>query len=130
VREEEELKQGISRLEALKERVKNVKAHGASQYNPGWHEAIAMRSLMVASEAVARAALIRKESRGAHTRIDFEGESDDWLKVNIVIRQGSSGEMQVETVQRPEPVAYLKEIANAKIEDLDSGKVGANAPND
>jgi succinate dehydrogenase / fumarate reductase flavoprotein subunit len=130
IREEEELKQGVSRLEALKERVKNVKAPGASQYNPGWHEAIAMKSLMVTSEAVARAALIRKESRGAHTRIDYEGERDDWVKVNIVIRKGSGGEMEVEQVTRPEPVPYLKAIANAKIEDLESGVVGADAPND
>jgi succinate dehydrogenase / fumarate reductase flavoprotein subunit len=129
VREEEELKQGVSRIEALKERVKNVKAPGASQYNPGWHEAIAMKSLMVTSEAVARAALIRKESRGAHTRIDYEGERDEWVKVNIVIRKGAGGEMECEQVQRPEPVAYLKAIANAKIEDLESGKVGADAPN-
>jgi succinate dehydrogenase / fumarate reductase flavoprotein subunit len=130
VREEEELKQGVSRLEALKDRVKNVKAPGASQYNPGWHEAIAMKSLMVTSEAVARAALIRKESRGAHTRIDFEGERDEWVKVNIVSRKGKDGQMETEQLQRPEPVAYLKAIANAKIEDLESGKVGADAPND
>jgi succinate dehydrogenase / fumarate reductase flavoprotein subunit len=130
VREESELKDGVSRLEALKERVKNVKAPGASQYNPGWHEAIAMRSLMVTSEAVARAALVRRESRGAHTRIDYEGERDDWLKVNIVIRRGKDGEMEVEQVPRGEPTPYLKEIANAKIEDLEAGKVGANAPND
>ncbi|HWA77613.1 MAG TPA: fumarate reductase/succinate dehydrogenase flavoprotein subunit [Polyangiaceae bacterium] len=130
VREEEELKQGVSRLEALKERVKNVKAPGASQYNPGWHEAIAMKSLMVTSEAVARAALIRKESRGAHTRIDYEGERDEWVKVNIVSRKGKDGQMETEQYQRPEPVDYLKAIANAKIEDLESGKVGADAPND
>jgi succinate dehydrogenase / fumarate reductase flavoprotein subunit len=79
---------------------------------------------------VARAALMRKESRGAHTRLDYEGERDDWLKVNVVIRRGNDGEMQVEQVQRPDPVPYLKEIANAKIEDLEAGKVGASAPND
>jgi succinate dehydrogenase / fumarate reductase flavoprotein subunit len=130
VRVASELEDGIRRLEALKARVKNVKAAGASQYNPGWHEAISMSSLMVTSEAVARAALMREESRGAHTRLDFEGERDEWLGYNIVIRKGPSGEMQVEKVERPEPVAYLKEIANAKIEDLEAGKAGASAPND
>ncbi|MFO7179593.1 MAG: fumarate reductase/succinate dehydrogenase flavoprotein subunit [Pseudomonadota bacterium] len=130
VRTEQELKDGISRIEALKERVKNVKAHGSSQYNPGWHEAIAMRSLIVAAEAVARAALERKESRGAHTRLDYEGERDEWLRYNIVIRKGGAGEMEVERVERPEPPAYLKEIAYSTLEDLESGKVGANAPND
>jgi succinate dehydrogenase / fumarate reductase flavoprotein subunit len=110
--------------------VKNVKAHGSSQYNPGWHEALSMKSLVISAEAVARAALMRQESRGAHTRIDYEGERDEWLRYNIVCRAGSNGEMEVEKLERPEPVAYLKEIAHAKIEDLESGKVGSNAPND
>jgi succinate dehydrogenase / fumarate reductase flavoprotein subunit len=130
VRQEDELREGVSRIEALNERVKNVKANGSSQYNPGWHEAIAMRPLMISSEAVARAALMRRESRGAHTRIDYEGEREDWVKVNIVIRKASTGEMEVEKVERPEPVAYLKQIANATIEDLESGRVGSDAPND
>jgi succinate dehydrogenase / fumarate reductase flavoprotein subunit len=131
VREEDELKQGVERLEALKPRVAQVKAPGASQYNPGWHEAIALKSLLVSSEAVARAALLRKESRGAHTRVDYEGERDEWLKYNIVIRKGGAdGEMQVEKIERPAPTPYLAEIANAKIEDLEAGKVGANAPED
>lgn len=127
VREEEELKQGIVRLDALKARVKNVKAAGASQYNPGWHEAIAMRSMIVTSEAVARAALVRRESRGAHTRLDYEGERDEWLAVNIVVRRSADGGMEVEQVRRPEPPPHLKAIAYATIEDLENGAVGAAA---
>jgi succinate dehydrogenase / fumarate reductase flavoprotein subunit len=130
VRQEDELKQGVERIHALKERVKNVKANGTSQYNPGWHEALSMRSLVISAEAVARAALMRQESRGAHTRIDYEGERDEWLKYNIVCRAGSNGEMEVEKLERSEPAPYLKEIANAKIEDLEAGKVGLNAPLD
>ena len=130
VRTEEELKQGILGIEALQERAKNMKASGTSQYNPGWHEALSMRSLLISSEAVARSALIRQESRGAHTRIDYEGEREEWVKVNIVCRKGSDGHMEVEKITRPAPPKYLEEIANAKIEDLESGKVGANAPND
>jgi succinate dehydrogenase / fumarate reductase flavoprotein subunit len=130
VREETELVDGIGRLEALKARVKNVKANGSSQYNPGWHEALSMRSLMISAEAVARAALMRKESRGAHTRIDYEGERDEWLNYNIVCRAGKNGEMEVEKLERSEPTPYLKEIAHAKIEDLEAGTVGQNAPAD
>jgi len=89
-----------------------------------------MRSLLVTAEAVARAALIRQESRGAHTRIDYEGERDEWLKVNVVSRKGKDGQMEVEKVDRPPPPAYLSAIANAKIEDLEAGKVGADAPED
>ncbi len=88
VRTKEELEAGIEAIGKLKERVKNVKAHGASQFNPGWHEALSMSSLLVTSEAVARAALLREESRGAHTRIDFPGEREEWVKFNIVIHKG------------------------------------------
>jgi succinate dehydrogenase / fumarate reductase flavoprotein subunit len=83
---------------------------------------------MVMSEAVARAALVREESRGAHTRIDFEGERKDWEEVNIVIRKGADGNMEVEKVERSNPPSYLSDIARAEIDDLESGKVGSDAP--
>jgi succinate dehydrogenase / fumarate reductase flavoprotein subunit len=89
-----------------------------------------MRSLLVTAEAVARSALMRKESRGAHTRIDYEGERDEWVKCNIVCRKGSDGHMDSREGHAPAPVKYLEEIANSKIEDLESGKIGADAPND
>jgi succinate dehydrogenase / fumarate reductase flavoprotein subunit len=128
VRTEEELQQGVSELERLSESIKNVKAHGSSQYNPGWHEALSLKSMVITSEAVARAALLRKESRGAHTRIDFEGERDEWLRYNIVSRKGSDGRMVTERVARPPPPQYLHEVGYSKIEDLEGGKIGADAP--
>jgi succinate dehydrogenase / fumarate reductase flavoprotein subunit len=127
VRQKEELEKAISELEALKEEAKTMKAPGASQYNPGWHEALSMRSLLVTSEAVTRAALTREESRGAHTRLDFPGESPEWVKYNVIIRRGADGQMEVEKRARPEGPPHLVAIANAKIEDLESGKVGADA---
>jgi succinate dehydrogenase / fumarate reductase flavoprotein subunit len=130
IRVEDELKHGIRGIEELGERAKNMKAAGTSQYNPGWHEALSVRSLLVTAEAVARSALIRQESRGAHTRLDYEGERDEWVKYNIVCRKGSDGHMECEKVLRPPGPQYLEEIANSKIEDLESGKVGASAPND
>ncbi len=124
IREGKELEEGVEQIGILKKRVKEVKADGASQFNPGWHEALSMRSLMVVSEAVARAAHMRTESRGAHTRLDHEGENKDWLNYNIVIHKGDDGEMVVRKVERPEPPAPLKAIAYATLEDLESGKVG------
>jgi succinate dehydrogenase / fumarate reductase flavoprotein subunit len=125
VRTGTELERAIERLAVLGGEARNVKAHGTSQYNPGWHAAIALHSLLVVSEAVARAALMREESRGAHTRIDFEGERDEWLQYNIVIRKDNSGRMHVEKVKRPPAPPDLEAIANAKIEDLEAGRVGA-----
>jgi succinate dehydrogenase / fumarate reductase flavoprotein subunit len=123
VRTKEDLEKGISEIDRLKEAAKNVKAHGASQFNPGWDEALSLRSLLITSEAVARAALVREESRGAHTRVDFEGERDEWLKVNIVTRKGADGRMEVRKVPREEAPADLAAIAYAKIEDLEAGKI-------
>jgi succinate dehydrogenase / fumarate reductase, flavoprotein subunit len=128
VRSGPELERGLEELQALKQRALNVKANGASQYNPGWHEALSMSSLLITSEAVALAALMREESRGAHTRIDFENERPEWLKYNIVIRKGRDGQPQVEKVERRPPPDYLKQIAEANIDDLEAGKVGADAP--
>ena len=76
---------------------------------------------------MAQGALIREESRGAHTRLDFEGERDEWLEYNIMIRKNSNGEMEVEKVKRPDPPADLAAIAHAEIEDLEAGRVGAEA---
>ncbi|MGI9544511.1 MAG: fumarate reductase/succinate dehydrogenase flavoprotein subunit [Cyclobacteriaceae bacterium] len=124
VRTEEDLNKGIARLEQLKTDYKEVKADGSSQYNPGWHQAISMRNLLITSEAVAKAAHLRKESRGAHTRLDCEGERDEWLQVNVVIKKGNDGEMQVNNVERKAPPEELKAVATASLEELESGKVG------
>ncbi|HMG55819.1 MAG TPA: fumarate reductase/succinate dehydrogenase flavoprotein subunit [Kofleriaceae bacterium] len=125
VRKREELEQALRELDELKAEAATMRAPGASQYNPGWHEALAMRSLLVTSEAVTRAALVREESRGAHTRLDHPGESPEWVKYNVVIKKGAGG-MEVEKRARPEGPAHLVAIANAKIEDLESGVVGAD----
>jgi len=127
IRTGEELEQGIEELGKLGERVTDIKADGASQFNPGWHEALSMRSLMITSEAVARAALMREESRGAHTRLDFEGERDEWLDHNIVTHKGEDGQMVVRKVERPAPPAHLAEIANASLEDLEASLAAKKA---
>jgi succinate dehydrogenase / fumarate reductase flavoprotein subunit len=126
VRNKTDLETGVAALEELKQEAVDMKAPGASQYNPGWHEALAMRSLLITSEAVTRAALMREESRGAHTRTDHPGESAEWVKYNVIIKKGASGSMEVEKRPKPEGPAHLVAIANAKIEDLESGKVGAD----
>ena len=122
IRDAEGLKKAIEGLEALKPDFEAVKAHGASQYNPGWHEALSLRSLMITAEAVSRAALLREESRGAHTRLDFAGEREEWSKVNIVISKGPEG-MEIRKSERVDPDPALSSIARATIEDLEAGNV-------
>ena len=119
VRTDELLRDGIKGVMTLWNNFNNVKADGASQFNPGWHEAIALRNLLITSESVARSAKMREESRGAHTRIDFEGERDEWLKYNVVIRKNLDGTMLAEKVLRKDPDPELKRIAKLSIEDLE-----------
>ncbi|HMB62256.1 MAG TPA: fumarate reductase/succinate dehydrogenase flavoprotein subunit [Eudoraea sp.] len=119
IRTEQELKKGISKLEEMKERYKTVRAKGASQFNPGWHEALGLRNLLTTAEAVAKAALLREESRGAHTRADFPGEQEDWLKFNIICAKGKDGAMKLNKVERPKPDPELERIAKATIEALE-----------
>ncbi len=120
VRVEEELKKALTELERLNKEADLVKAAGSSQYNPGWHEALSLKSMLISSEAVTRAALLRQESRGGHTRIDFFEESKEWEKYNIVIRKGKDGKMEVEKVLRGEPNPELKRIALSTIENLEA----------
>ena len=128
VRTEAELQKGLEQLAELRRQAEEVKAQGSSQYNPGWHQALSLRSLVLIAEAVARAALMREESRGAHTRLDFEGEREDWLGYNIIVRQGDDGEMRVDKEARPAPPDHLGAIAHADIEDLEAGRVGGQSP--
>ncbi len=119
VRTEEELKTAILELERIKHGAAKVKAVGASQYNPGWHEALSIGNLLISAEAVTLAALMREESRGAHTRLDFPGERDEWLKYIITISKNKDGSMKIEKIERPSPPKELAEIAYAKIEELE-----------
>ena len=119
VRTDELLSEGIDGLSKLWEKFNNVKADGACQFNPGWHQAISLRNLLVTSESVARSARMREESRGAHTRVDFEGERDEWLQYNVVISKSDNGEMIAEKNRRGEPDPELKRIAELSIDELE-----------
>ena len=120
VRTGELLTKGINALTKFWNDYKKVKATGASQFNPGWHEAISLQNLLITSEAVARSALMREESRGAHTRVDFPGEQGGWLKYNVVVNKNDDGSMDIKKVLRDEPSSELKRIADLSIEELES----------
>jgi succinate dehydrogenase flavoprotein subunit len=119
VRTREELLYAIEALKELRNKLPEVKAHGSSQYNPGWHEALSLTALVTTAQAVANAALMREESRGGHTRLDFEGEREEWGNYNIVVRKGSDGNPEVEKIHRPDPDPELVRIAGSNMEDLE-----------
>ena len=113
VRNEAELRQAIDGLEQLSERVKNVEAQGNREYNAGWHTALDLRNLMPVAEAVARAAIERKESRGAHFREDHLGKDDEWGRTTLVGSRASDGSMDV----RRERVTPAREDLKQIIEE-------------
>ncbi|MDS1269814.1 fumarate reductase/succinate dehydrogenase flavoprotein subunit [Lipingzhangella sp. LS1_29] len=79
-----EITEAIATLRKLAERVAVVHAPGPRAYNPGWHLALDLSNMLLVSEAIARSALEREESRGGHTRDDFPEPSRDWRRVNVV----------------------------------------------
>ncbi|HTV56002.1 MAG TPA: fumarate reductase/succinate dehydrogenase flavoprotein subunit, partial [Terriglobia bacterium] len=93
VRREPELLQALEAIQELRARADKVSVAGNREYNPGWHTACDLENLLTVSEAVARAALERKESRGAHFRDDFPAKDEAFGTVNFVIRKSASGEM-------------------------------------
>ncbi len=110
IRQEEELQAAVTGIEALKQRAATVSAPGNRQYNPGWHTALDLKNLLLSAEAVARSAIVRKESRGAHTRDDFPEKDEKFSHVNTVLRMGEDRQMQVVQETIPEMPADLKQI--------------------
>ena len=85
IRTGEELTRALAHIETFKERAQRLLVEGHRQYNPGWHLALDLRNMLLISEAIARAALAREESRGGHTRDDFPATSPEWGARNLVV---------------------------------------------
>jgi len=105
----EDMQKALSELAKLKERAAHTSVEGSRMFNPGWHMAIELKSMLTVSEAVTRSALVREESRGAHSRIDFPELSTEWGKKNNIIWRAESAMGQRQEA-RPEMPAELKQI--------------------
>jgi succinate dehydrogenase / fumarate reductase flavoprotein subunit len=110
VRVEEEMTKALEKIDELKERVKKVAVSGNREFNPGWHTALDLDNLLLVSEAIAKSALSRPESRGAHFREDYPEKSEQCAGFNNVIRQGDDGQMEVYREDIPTMPDELKEI--------------------
>ncbi|MGB9433105.1 MAG: fumarate reductase/succinate dehydrogenase flavoprotein subunit [Candidatus Acidiferrum sp.] len=110
VRQEREMLQALERIQQLKARAERVGVSGNREYNPGWHTAIDLNNLLSVSEMVTKAALERKESRGAHFRDDYPAKDEKFGSFNIVIRKGPDGAMQILREPIPEMPLELKQI--------------------
>jgi len=110
VRREEEMRRALEALEELKRRAAKVGVQGNREYNPGWHTALDLANLLTVSEAVTRAAIERRESRGGHFREDYPEKAADFGGFNLVVQQGPDGEMQLRREPIPPLPAELTQI--------------------
>ena len=105
----EDMEKALGDLEQFNRRWANCSVEGSRMFNPGWHLALDLRSMLIISEAVTRSALVREESRGAHSRIDFPKLSEAWGTKNNVVSRGPSG-MSLQQDYKAEPPAELQAL--------------------
>jgi succinate dehydrogenase flavoprotein subunit len=110
VRTEGEMRDALEKIGDFKKRAENAAVTGNREYNPGWHTVLDLKNLLTVSEAIARAALERKESRGAQFRDDYPDKNEQFAKVNTMIAKATDGSMQVRLEPLPEMPDYLRQV--------------------
>jgi succinate dehydrogenase / fumarate reductase, flavoprotein subunit len=110
VRTEAEMVRALEEIESLRKRASQVAVDGNREYNTGWHTALDLPNLLTVSEAITRTAIDRKESRGGHFREDYPEKVKSFSEVNIIVRRGRNGEMQVVREKIPDMPAELKQV--------------------
>jgi succinate dehydrogenase / fumarate reductase flavoprotein subunit len=119
IRTRAELEEALTRIGRLRERAQRVGVKGSRVYNPGWHLALDLFTLLTVSETIAMSALMRAESRGGHTRDDFPKPDPEWGKKNVVVRQ-RDGRLELKPEALPTVPAELRPLIG---EDKPTGKV-------
>jgi succinate dehydrogenase / fumarate reductase flavoprotein subunit len=110
VRTEDEMQQALIGIQELKERREKISLTGNIDFNPSWHTALDLHNLLNVSEAITRAAIERKESRGGQYRDDYPAKETEFGKINFTIKKDEKGAMQIQRVPIPEMPAELKQI--------------------
>ena len=115
VRRQEDMEHALDGILKLRQRAKHVAVSGNREYNPGWHTSMDLNNLLTVAEAVTRAAIERKESRGAHFRDDFpEKDATTFGTLNLLVRKGREGEMQIVR----NPLVPLRDDLKQVIEEM------------
>ena len=110
VRDRAGLEAGLASILDLGARARRCGTGGSSTraFNPGWHTAQDLHSMLVNAEALLRSALARQESRGAHARTDYPKTEESLASVNYVAEKTPDG-MRVTAEERPAMPDYLAE---------------------
>ena len=114
VRLEGEMIQALKEIARLRERSAQVGIAGNRQYNNGWHTALDLENLLTVSEAITRAAVLRKESRGAQFREDYPRPDTEWGQYNIVVKVDRDRAMAV----KQRPIADMPEELKRIVEEM------------
>jgi succinate dehydrogenase / fumarate reductase flavoprotein subunit len=114
VRREDEMERALEGIAQMWQRAKAAGVTGHREFNPGWHTAIDLKNLLTVAEAITRAALDRRESRGAQFRDDYPDKSDEFGTVNTIAWQAEDGSMQI----RRDPVAGMPDDLKQVIEEM------------
>jgi len=133
IRTKSELEESLAKLDGFRARLANITCPGGSAFNSGWHLALDLENMLLVSNCIAHAGLLREESRGGHTREDFPKMSPEWRKFNLVAHV-KDGKVVVEKQALPEmrdellnlfDVEELKKYMTP--EELTGHSKGANA---
>jgi succinate dehydrogenase/fumarate reductase flavoprotein subunit len=102
VRDASLLRQGLEKIESLKDKASEMGKIGASRrYNFALLEAIEVPSMLSVAEVMLRSALFREESRGNHFRSDFPQSRDTWHCHTIAEKRDSEillGKKEIELI--------------------------------
>jgi succinate dehydrogenase / fumarate reductase flavoprotein subunit len=109
IRTAKEMEQALKEVEKLKARAGNITVEGGRAYNPGWHTALDLKSMLLVSEAVGKAALTRTESRGGHTRDDYPKTDPELGKVNLIVTE-KNGKVAITRKPLPKMPADLAKL--------------------
>jgi succinate dehydrogenase / fumarate reductase flavoprotein subunit len=110
VRLEHEMQEALVRIQQYKDRESRVGVVGHREFHAGWHTALDLRNLLTVSEAVALSAIERKESRGGHFREDYPDKAAEFSTVNVMVKQGTDGSMQLTRIPIPPIPDHLKAV--------------------
>jgi succinate dehydrogenase / fumarate reductase flavoprotein subunit len=114
VRTQADMARALEGIAHLRERARRVRVPGNRQYNSGWHTALTLRNMFVVAESITRAALERRESRGAHFRDDFPRQDAAQGRFNLTLGRDSDGGMRV----RQEPIPEMRSDLQQIVEEM------------
>src|SRR5438046_7839237 len=104
------MRSSLEHLKTFGKRANRAGVTGHREFNPGWHTALDLKNLLTVSEAITRAALERKESRGAQFREDYPEKDERFSKVNTIVSKSADGSIPVRLEPLPEMPDHLKQI--------------------